>query len=85
MPAKPLEHYRLTEPQWAKTHGQGGHPGGVVITEDGETYTLAFGRTYKCSSSHNPEKGLLRRETIDHIGIAGETPGGLFEHLQEHS
>lgn len=83
MPAKPLEHYRLTEPAWATVVGQGEPPAGVRLTEDGMAYTLPWGKNYKCSRSHNPEKGLLRPEVIDHIGIVGEAPGGLFEHLPQ--
>lgn len=93
MPAQALEQYRIREPEWATTYGQGAHPTGPSITLDGATHVLgAWGEVVQCTATATTTPGIgnltaspkkILAEVIDQFGIYGEQDGGIFEHLPQ--
>lgn len=43
------EHYRLKQPKWAETYGQGNPPESLVIVRDGSRLAIPFGATVRAS------------------------------------
>lgn len=63
MTVEAMEYYRLLEPTWAKTIGQGDPPTCMVIVKDGRRYELPYGAEFRASDTCDPENGVANLDS----------------------
>jgi len=63
MDIQEMEYYRLKEPDWAETHGQGDPPDALTIVQDGAEYRIPWGLEVRASTQCDPENKVAN---LDH-------------------
>lgn len=63
MDVQEMEYYRLKEPDWATTVGQGDPPQALTIVRDGTEYRIPWGLELRASTQCDPEN---RVANLDH-------------------
>jgi len=63
MDVQEMEYYRLQEPEWADTHGQGDPPDCLTIVRDGTEYCIPWGLEVRASTQCDPENKVAN---LDH-------------------
>jgi len=55
MDVQEMEYYRLIEPEWADTHGQGDPPDCLTIVHNATEYCIPWGTEVRASTNCDPE------------------------------
>lgn len=62
MDVEEMEYYRLREPDWAETQGQGDPPEALTIVRDGTEYRIPWGLEVRASSQCDPDGQVANLE-----------------------